>query len=100
MRGGPDMHRQGGQSLLGEGSGVPGEVSELSKMEHRRTSLVVQWIRIYLLLQGTRVPSLAREDSTRRGAAEPELLSPSPRACELQPLKPEGPGAWTPQQEK
>ena len=84
----------------GEGSGVPGEVSELSKVEHRRTSLVVQWIRICLPSRGTQVPSLVREDSIRRGAAEPRLLSPSPRVCEWQLLKPECPGACAPQQER
>ena len=33
-----------------------------------QTSLVVQWIRIYLPTQGTRVQSLVREDSTCDGA--------------------------------
>ena len=33
------------------------------------TSLVVQWIRIHLRMQGTRVRSLVREDFTRHGAA-------------------------------
>ena len=36
------------------------------------TSLVVQWIRIYLLLQATRVQSLVQEDFTCPGAAKPE----------------------------
>ena len=61
---------------------------------------MVQWIRICLPLQGTQVPSLVREDSTRRGAAELQSLSPSPGACELQLLKPECPGACAPQQER
>ena len=99
-RGGPDTHTQAGQSLP-EGRGLwgSGEVSGLSKVGHR-TSLVEQWIRIYLPLQGTQVPSLVREDSTRRGAAEPQLLSPNPGACKLQLLKPECPGACAPQQER
>ena len=32
-----------------------------------RTSLVVQWLRIYLSMQGTRVQSLVQEDSTCHG---------------------------------
>ena len=36
------------------------------------TSLVVQWIRIYLLLQAARVQSLVQEDFTCPGAAKPE----------------------------
>ena len=35
------------------------------------TSLVVQWLRIHLLMQGTRVGALAREDPTCHGAAKP-----------------------------
>ena len=35
------------------------------------TSLVAQWIRIHLPMQGTWVRSLVREDSTCCGAAEP-----------------------------
>ena len=34
------------------------------------TSLVVQWLRIHLLMQGTWVQSLVQEDSTCLGAAE------------------------------
>ena len=36
-----------------------------------RTSLVVQWLRIRLPMQGTRVRALVREDPTCRGAAKP-----------------------------
>ena len=35
------------------------------------TSLVVQWLRIHLPMQGTRVQSLVREDLTCRGATKP-----------------------------
>ena len=35
------------------------------------TSLVVQWLRIHLPMQGTRVRSLVWEDPTCRGAAKP-----------------------------
>ena len=34
-------------------------------------SLVAQWLRICLPMQGTRVRALVWEDPTRRGAAEP-----------------------------
>ena len=33
--------------------------------------LVAQWLRIYLPMQGIRVPALAREDPTCRGATKP-----------------------------
>ena len=36
-----------------------------------RTSLVVQWLRIRLPVQGTRVWSLVQEDPTCRGATKP-----------------------------
>ena len=34
-------------------------------------SLVAQWLRIRLPIQGTRVPALVREDPTCRGATKP-----------------------------
>ncbi|KAJ8778855.1 hypothetical protein J1605_013089 [Eschrichtius robustus] len=34
-------------------------------------SLVAQWLRVCLLMQGTRVRALVREDPTCRGAAKP-----------------------------
>ena len=43
-----------------------------------RTSLVAQWLRICLLMQGTRVRALVWEDPTCRGVTgprEPRLLS-------------------------
>ena len=36
-----------------------------------RTSPVVQWLRIYLPMQGTRVRSLVQEDFTCHGATKP-----------------------------
>ena len=36
-----------------------------------RTSLVAQWLRICLPMQGTRVRALVREDPTCRGATKP-----------------------------
>ena len=38
---------------------------------HRRTSQVVQWLRIPLSIQGTQVQSLVRDDSTCHRTAKP-----------------------------
>ena len=38
---------------------------------HERNSLVVQWSRIHLAMQGTLVPSLVWKDLTCHGATEP-----------------------------
>ena len=40
------------------------------KNESRGTSLVAQWLRILLLVQGTRLQALVREDPTRHGPAK------------------------------
>ena len=69
-----------------------------------RTSLVAQWLRIRLPMQGTWVRTLVREDPTCRGATKPvchnywacALLEPTchnywacaPRACAPQQEKP------------
>ena len=42
-----------------------------SRESQGEASLVAQWLRICLPMQGTRVRSLAREDPTCRGAAKP-----------------------------
>ena len=47
------------------------------------TSLVVQWLRIRLPMQGTRVWALVREDPTCRGATKP--ISHNYWACALEP---------------
>ena len=49
----------------------------------RRASLVVQWLRIRLPMQGTRVRALVREDPTCRGATKP--VRHSYWACALEP---------------
>ena len=41
------------------------------KSEAEGTSLVAQWLRIHLPMQGTRDRALVREDPTCRGAAKP-----------------------------
>ena len=50
---------------------------------HFRTSLVVLWLRIRLLMQGTRVRALVREDPTCRRAAKP--VRHNYWACTLDP---------------
>ena len=48
------------------------------------TSLVIQWMRVHLPMQGTQIRSLVWEDPMCHGATEPEpqLLKPAcPRAC-------------------
>ena len=55
------------------------------------TSLVAQWLRIRLPMQGTQVRALVQEDPTCRGATKaraPQLLSLRSRACEPQLLSP------------
>ena len=74
------------------------------------TSLVVQWLRICLPVQGTRVQSLVQEDPTCHGATKaraPQLLSLCSRAHEPQLLSPRAttteacaPRACAPQREK
>ena len=41
------------------------------KNRNRGASLVAQWLRVCLLMQGTRVRALVWEDTTCRGAAGP-----------------------------
>ena len=45
--------------------------SEILRMGPSRASLVVQWLRIHLPMQGTWVRALVREDPIRRGATKP-----------------------------
>ena len=46
-------------------------VIELEFKTPSRASLVVQWLRIHLPMQGTRVQALVWEDSTCHGATKP-----------------------------
>ena len=74
------------------------------------TSLVAQWLRIHLPMQGTQVQSLVREDHTCRRATK--LVSHNYWACTLEPvshnywvrvpqlLKPRRSRARAPQQER
>ena len=59
-------------SQLGiSGDFLKGTHEVLTIKERYRASLVVQWLRICLLMQGTRVRALVWEDPTCRGAAGP-----------------------------
>ena len=47
------------------------KVKSTSSKSHKRASLVAQWLRICLPMQGTRVHALVWEDPTCRGATRP-----------------------------
>ena len=47
------------------------EISKNKKKIRYWASLVAQWLRIHLPMQGTRVQALVREDPTRREATKP-----------------------------
>ena len=51
--------------------------------ETKGTSLVVQWLRICLPMQGTQVRALVREDPTCHGATKP--MRHNYRVCALGP---------------
>ena len=57
---------------------------KMDKGDQLETSLVVQWSRICLPMQGTRVQSLAWEDPTCRGATKP--MHHNYWACALEPV--------------
>ena len=46
-------------------------IHTLDKTKEKRASLVAQWLRICLPVQGTRVRALVWEDPTCRGATRP-----------------------------
>ena len=81
------------------------ESLEVEQEEVHRASLVAQWLRIRLPMQGTRVRAPAQEDPTCRGATKPvchnywacapQLLSPCATTTEAC-----APRARAPQQEK
>ncbi|KAJ8784723.1 hypothetical protein J1605_008074 [Eschrichtius robustus] len=50
---------------------TPGEAKQSLQKLLARASLVVQWLRIHLPMQGTRVRALVREDPTCRAATKP-----------------------------
>ena len=60
-----------GASLVPENEEVLRKGWDMSKVFKNRASLVVQWLRIRLPMQGTQVRALVWEDPTCRGAAKP-----------------------------
>ena len=60
------------------------KVWQVLKKNLLRTSLVVQWLRIRLPVQGTWVRALVREHPTCRGATKPVCYNY--RACSLEPM--------------
>ena len=60
-------------SLLNSSKRQQREKNKCINLQERRerASLVVQWLRICLPMQGTRVRALVREDPTCRGATKP-----------------------------
>ena len=77
------------------------------KIQSCRTSLVAQWLRICLQIQGTWVPSLVQEDSTYRGASKPEyhnywasnlqvMLHNKTSHCNERPVVDSAQTAWPP----
>ena len=79
---------------------LEGKIIEYKNL--KRASLVAQWLRICLPMQGTRVRSLVREDPTCHGATKPcataiEPVLWSPRATTTEAHVPR---ARAPQQEK
>ena len=63
---------------------APSEMCTVLKNPHLGTSLVAQWLRIHLPMQGTRVWTLGREDPTCRGATKP--MRHNYWACTLEPV--------------
>ena len=54
----------------------------LRQKDNRGASLVAQWLRIRLPMQGTRVRALVQEDPTCRGAARPWATTTEPARLE------------------
>jgi len=74
-----------------------------TKIRRSGTSMVVQWLRICLLMQGIQVQSLVWEDPTGLRATksmQPQLLSQCSKAHALQQEKAPQWEAWAPQREK
>ena len=63
------FHANGNQKKAGVAILISGKID--FKIKNVGASLVAQWLRVCLLMQGTRVRALAWEDPTCRGAAGP-----------------------------
>ena len=70
-------------------------IARWPEKKKRRASLVVQWLRIHLLMQGTRIRALVQEDPTCRGAAKP--VRHNYWACTVEPTSHNcwSPCAWS-----
>ena len=93
--------KQGSEGAGGRGTHVKNNSGDPDSSKLFRTSLVVQWLRIHLPMQGTRVWALIREDPTCRGATKPvhhNFWSSLPRARAPQQEKPLQWEARAPQQ--
>ena len=64
------LHAEESHQKLGERQET-GSPSEPPKNKRPWVSLVAQWLRIRLPMQGTRVRALVQEDPTCRGATKP-----------------------------
>ena len=64
---------EGPGSIPGRGTKIPQAVwcSQKKKKTNTQASLVAQWLRICLPMQGTRVRALVWEDPTCHGATKP-----------------------------
>ena len=89
-------------SWLSEGTLFLFSMKQMISKLRVRSSLVVQWLRICLPMQGTRVRALVREDPTCHGATKPTCHNYW--ACALEPVShnywARVPRARAPQQEK
>ena len=61
----------GARDTSGDSEGAAGEEEAINKLRPLRTSLVAQWLRIRLPVQGTWVRALVQEDPTCCGATKP-----------------------------
>ena len=68
--------------------------SQIKKKTYEGNSLVVQWLRICLPVQGTQIQSLVCKDSTRCGQTKPLHHNYWARVPATEPMRPT---AWTPQ---
>ena len=72
------------QKMLSDDIGLEIHIVLFLRITYFRASLVAQWLRIRLPMQGTRVRALVREDPTCRGATKP--VRHNYWACALEPV--------------
>ena len=74
------------QRALGQMVVMERESHTLLKLSQSMTSVVVQWLRIFLPMQGTPVRSLVQEDFTGWGPTKPQATTTEP-VCALRQEK-------------